>query len=408
MVSRVNGLYAAKTIEDADPSFKNSLLNYLTLRGHRDGISKSFLAAVEAKAVKDLTRVEIDTVVDQRRLLQMFYALAGVVVVFCLYSAVTPKSILDSTRRAFLADVVRPTNTRLDEHQAGRPRRAQPGRLRVRTCRSRVDTPGDAPRRVMLHYSVDGGKYFMTSEFAPGANYYDPWQTTLRDVRQSMEYYLTGGDAESLQYHLKVLPAPMVTAVSVDYEFPSVYGRPRRARTSKGARSRPSRGRASRSRPGPTSRPSRPTSTSARARTTRTRGWRSRRPTRSSLVGSFEVKESGTYTIKFKTTGRPGEPRPGRLRHQGDPRQGADRGRVPPPRQARDQRPGQRPGPARDDGRRRLRRQGGAAERPRRGTRRCTRSTCWKSRSRPGGSGGRSRSTWPRRRSSRGRSSNTS
>ena len=43
-----------------------------------------------------------------------------------------------------------------------------------------------------------------------------------------MDYYLTGGDAESLKYHLKVLPAPMVTAVSVDYEFPAYTGVPPR------------------------------------------------------------------------------------------------------------------------------------------------------------------------------------
>ena len=31
---------------------------------------------------------------------------------------------------------------------------------------------------------------------------------------------MTGGDAESLHYTLTVLPAPMVTAVTIDYEFP--------------------------------------------------------------------------------------------------------------------------------------------------------------------------------------------
>src|SRR5882757_9440342 len=35
MVSRVNGFYAAWTIEHADASFKNSLINYLDLRKRR-------------------------------------------------------------------------------------------------------------------------------------------------------------------------------------------------------------------------------------------------------------------------------------------------------------------------------------------------------------------------------------
>ena len=96
----VNGLYAARTIEDADPAFKNSLMNYLDLRRHRADVPASYLAAVEARAVGDLTRVEIDSVVNQRRLIQTSYALAAVVVVASLYLLMTPKSIVDSVRRA--------------------------------------------------------------------------------------------------------------------------------------------------------------------------------------------------------------------------------------------------------------------------------------------------------------------
>ena len=96
LVGRVNGLYAARTIEESDPAFKNSLISYLDLRRRRNEIPKAALAAIEAKAVNDLTQVEVDTVVNQRRLTQMAYILAGVVVVFCLYAAMTPKSILDS------------------------------------------------------------------------------------------------------------------------------------------------------------------------------------------------------------------------------------------------------------------------------------------------------------------------
>ncbi len=36
VIGRINALYAAKTIESADPGFKNSLINYLELRRHPD------------------------------------------------------------------------------------------------------------------------------------------------------------------------------------------------------------------------------------------------------------------------------------------------------------------------------------------------------------------------------------
>ena len=100
LLRSVNGLYAARTIEQTDPNFKNSLINYLDLRRRRSELPKSVMAAVENKAVNDLTRVDVDAVVNQRRLIQMFYTLAGVVVVVCVYSLLTPKPIFDSVRRA--------------------------------------------------------------------------------------------------------------------------------------------------------------------------------------------------------------------------------------------------------------------------------------------------------------------
>src|SRR4051812_3526479 len=74
LLGRVNGFYAAKTIEDADPAFKNSLISYLDLRKHRDELPKRALRAIEAKAVGDLTRIEIESVVNQRRVLHTWYA----------------------------------------------------------------------------------------------------------------------------------------------------------------------------------------------------------------------------------------------------------------------------------------------------------------------------------------------
>jgi hypothetical protein len=113
LLRRINGIYAAKTIEDADPAFKNSLINYLELRRFRGQVPKAIMATLQARAVTDLTQVEIDNVVNQQRMLRAFYTLSAVTVIFSLYALFSPKSILDSTRRAFLADVVRPTNTQL-------------------------------------------------------------------------------------------------------------------------------------------------------------------------------------------------------------------------------------------------------------------------------------------------------
>ncbi len=96
LLRRVNSLYAAKTIENSDSTFRNSLINYLELRRNRRQLPKAVMATLEARAVSDLTQVEVDTVVNQQRLMRMAYALSGVIVIFCLYAAFAPKSILDS------------------------------------------------------------------------------------------------------------------------------------------------------------------------------------------------------------------------------------------------------------------------------------------------------------------------
>src|SRR3954452_4473328 len=171
LVSRINGLYAARTIEGTDPSFKNSLVNYLTLRTHREQLPKAVLATLEARSVNDLTQVEVDHVVNQQYLLKSFYSLCGVVTIFCVYSALAPKSLLDSAKRAFLADVVRPTNTKLVGVKPGDAEMVAGQHVTFG-----VDVQGVRPEKVKLHYSTDGGKFYAVKEFEPGKNYYDPWQ----------------------------------------------------------------------------------------------------------------------------------------------------------------------------------------------------------------------------------------
>ena len=302
LILRINGVYAAKTIEGADPTFKNSLVNYLTLRGHRDKLPKAVLATLEARAVNDLAHVEVDQVVNQHYLMKVFYVLCGVISVFSLYYAFAPKSILDSAKRAFLADVVRPTNTRLESIQPGNAEVVAGAQVLFS-----VDiNHGVRPEKVKLHYSVDGGKFYVAKELEAGPNYYDPWQTTLNNVQQTMDYYLTGGDAESLHYTLTVLPAPMVTAVSLDYLFPDYTRIPPRTGIEGGSVEAIE---------GTTVTVHATTNEPAKGGTLNMTTGEIPSMTVSAedphqLTGKFVVRKSGTYTINFRTTGGQLNPNP--------------------------------------------------------------------------------------------------
>jgi hypothetical protein len=223
LAASVNGMYAAKTIELSEPEFKNGLINYLALRKDRENLPKSFLAAIEAKAVSQLTKVDVEGVVNQRRVLKTAYALSAIVVLFCIYAMLTPKPIWDSAKRAFLADIAPPTDTRLLNLEPG-SNDALTKVVAGSHVPFSVEVEGKRPEKVVLHYSIDGGDFFAEQEVAPGKNYYDKWQTTLRNVQRSVDYYMTGGDARTKTYNIEVLPAPLVTGVSLDYDFPAYTG----------------------------------------------------------------------------------------------------------------------------------------------------------------------------------------
>ena len=302
---RVNGLYAAKTIEDTDPQFKNSLISYLDLRKYRDELPKRVLRAIEAKAVGDLTKVEVETVVNQKRLLHTWYALMGAIMVVFIYYGFAPKSVLDSAKRAFLSDVVRPTNTRLEITKPG-PDKTLNEVVAGSHVPFEVGVYGVRPEKVTLHFSTDGGQFYLEQEFAPGKQLFDPWQTQIRNVQQSLDYYVTGGDAESRHYRVKVLPAPMVNGVRLDFTFPSYTGVPPRTGIEGGAIDAIEG-----------------TSVTVHAKTNQPassamldlgkgKSWAMEISSEDpqDLTGKILVDADGSYTIKFKTTGGQMNPDP--------------------------------------------------------------------------------------------------
>ena len=181
------------------------------------------------RPVGDRGRITSST---RRLLTKGVYALAGVIVAVCLYSLLTPKSILDSAGRAFLADIARPTDTRLVNIRPG----DDPEKSTVIAGENvpfAVEVQGKRPEAVSLHYSIDGGKTFSTTEMARGKSDFEPWQATLRDVQtrsgaEAVLYQIKGGDAESKTYRLNVRAMPMVVSVTHDLTFPGYIQRERK------------------------------------------------------------------------------------------------------------------------------------------------------------------------------------
>ena len=74
---RVNPIYAAHTIEQGQPSLKNSLINFLLLQGERARLPVPVYEAIERRAAQDLSTVPADSTVDRSPVIRAGYVLVG-------------------------------------------------------------------------------------------------------------------------------------------------------------------------------------------------------------------------------------------------------------------------------------------------------------------------------------------
>ena len=118
---RVNSLFAARTIEQSAPDLKDSLLNLIDLKRSGRPLPEGIGASLEKRAAVGLSQIDMEQTVDRRLLMRLALALLALVVVFCLYTLLSPRKISDSLIRALLptAAVEVPTRTQIVEVTPG-------------------------------------------------------------------------------------------------------------------------------------------------------------------------------------------------------------------------------------------------------------------------------------------------
>jgi len=220
---RINLLYAARTVERADPNTKNSLINWLLLRRHSDEIPESIMKAIETRAANDLARIDLSEAVDSRPMLNSLYVLAVVVVVFCAYSFFTTKALGTSLQRVLSPwkEIAPPTETKLQDIKPGNTEIPAGEKIDVAAI-----TIGKQPEKVTAYISSDDGAYWEPNLLDPPVEQYGYWQLTLQDRHKSFDYYLTANDFRSKTFHVEVTAAPMVIDWKVTYHYPRYTGEP--------------------------------------------------------------------------------------------------------------------------------------------------------------------------------------
>ena len=97
--------YAAKMIEEERPSFKNSLLNYVSLRKKPTGTHTAIMDAVSKQAALDLQTVPDDATVDQSSIIKSGMFLLGLIGFAVLYWLLSPKDPLQSFSRVLMPSI---------------------------------------------------------------------------------------------------------------------------------------------------------------------------------------------------------------------------------------------------------------------------------------------------------------
>ena len=118
---RINSAYAAKVIEDAEPSLKNSLLNFLLLRGQPNGVPEVVVDQLRQRAAADLSHTPVDHAVDRTPLIRLGYMLCGIVLLFGAYKLLSPKDPFRTVARVLApwANVARPSRVQIVDVRPG-------------------------------------------------------------------------------------------------------------------------------------------------------------------------------------------------------------------------------------------------------------------------------------------------
>ncbi len=239
----INPTYAARTIEEAQPSLKNSLINFLMLRHDRGGVREAVFEAVEQKAAADIAGVQVESAVDRAPMIRIGYVLVGVLILCAAYKILSPKDPFQTAARVAMpwADIARPSRVQILEVTPG-SKKVYHGHT-VQVVATINGTSEDSP--VWLVYSTADGQTVdrkLRMKSRPGGIQFeallppeDADSPAIKPgLQQDVSYRVEAGDATSPDYRLSVVAAPTIVVQQLQYEFPAYTNKPRMTHDNRG------------------------------------------------------------------------------------------------------------------------------------------------------------------------------
>ena len=224
---RVTQLYAASQLEGAHPELKSNLLTLVDLQQAGRPVSPVIIEAMERRAAMNLQQVNIDDAVDRHALTKLSYALLAMVLVLCVYTLASPKSLMSSAWRALfpMANVTLSTRTAILE--------VKPGDITVlahATPDIETTLSGAIPAEVRVLYTTADRRMVdeivKLQETDEGVHRYRGRLVgeSGNGLMQNVTYRIEAGDAVSPTYSITVRQPPTATVQEVAYDYPTYMG----------------------------------------------------------------------------------------------------------------------------------------------------------------------------------------
>lgn len=220
---RVNAIYAAHSIEQTQPTLKNSLVNFLLLKRHRGELAEPVFDAIERKAAADLAEAPVDAAVDRSHLIKLGYVLFALVLFCCLYELLSPKDPLRTFTRlaAPWANLAPPTRVTIANVEPGSTKVFHGESVKV----SAYVTGLRKGEPVTLYYTTADGQ----SIDAPLAMRLpeDRYRHEIdlpgdaAGLQQTIHYFINAGDATTPRYRIDAVTAPAILVERVQYDYPA-------------------------------------------------------------------------------------------------------------------------------------------------------------------------------------------
>ncbi len=228
LVRAINPAYAARTIEEATPTLKNSLINFLLLRQERSGMKEIVYQAVERQAAADIADVPVEATVDRTRLIHAGYALCAVTTFFAAYKILSPKDPFQTIARVIApwAEIARPSRVQISEVVPGSTEVYYGQSVKIEAT---VRGVRDGDKINVLYSTADGQTIdqLIPMKLSAGNRYEcnlppEPASPSAASgLLQNVTYRIVAGDAETFPYRLNVVAAPTIIVDRLEYQFPA-------------------------------------------------------------------------------------------------------------------------------------------------------------------------------------------